>query len=144
MTARRTHLIMAGVLEGERACGGPATRDDSGHRSEVTCRNCLRATEPGRVQREAPELGDAAGRLARALVKRARTGDHEGLEQLALVRAEVDRCTGDAARALVASGHYSWADVGEVLGITRQAARQRFASEATGAPLTASTERATA
>lgn len=77
---------------------------------------------------EAPEVGAAARRFARALARRAGEGDTEAIEQLVELRTEVDRQLGEAARGLVAAG-YSWTEVADVLGVSRQAARQRFAHQ---------------
>lgn len=76
---------------------------------------------------EAPEIGAMASRVIRSLAKRAAEGDPEALEQLAALRGVLDQATTDAAQGLHARGH-SWTWVGTVLGITRQAARQRFAA----------------
>jgi hypothetical protein len=78
-----------------------------------------------RERPEAPELGATSRRFARALAARAAEGDTEGLEQLVEVRAAVDDAIASAARSLHGFG-YSWTDLGVVLGVTRQAARQRF------------------
>lgn len=74
---------------------------------------------------EAPELGAASRRFARALVQRATEGDDVALEQLVEVQAAVDDAVERAAVALHDFG-YSWTEVGNRLGISRQAARQRF------------------
>jgi len=74
---------------------------------------------------ESPEVGSAARRFARALERRAREGDTEALEELVGLREAVDICIHEAARALHRAD-YSWTDIAVVLGITRQAARQRF------------------
>lgn len=76
---------------------------------------------------EAPEVGAAARRFARALARRAAEGDTEALEELVALRGEVEACIVSAARNLHRF-NYSWTDIGRVLGMTRQAARQRFAS----------------
>jgi hypothetical protein len=78
-----------------------------------------------RERPECPELGAASKRFARALAARAAEGDTEGLEQLVEVRQLVDEAIVEAARGLNRFG-YSWTHVGDVLGISRQAARQRF------------------
>lgn len=78
-----------------------------------------------RERPEAPELGQASRRFARALARRAAEGDDTALEQLVEVRAAVDEALGDAARSMHGFG-YSWTEIGDRLGITRQAARQRF------------------
>ncbi len=79
-----------------------------------------RATRP-----EPPELGSASRRFARALASRATEGDTEALEVLVEVRAAVEESIEEAARSLHEFG-YSWTEVGDLLGVTRQAARQRF------------------
>lgn len=78
-----------------------------------------------RERPECPELGAASRRFAKALATRAVEGDTEGLEQLVQVRAAVDEAITEAARGLYRF-NYSWGDIGGVLGITKQAARQRF------------------
>lgn len=78
-----------------------------------------------RERPECPELGAASRRFARALAARAAEGDTEGLEQLVEVRSAVDEAIHEAARGLYSAG-YSWGDIGGVLTISKQAARQRF------------------
>jgi hypothetical protein len=79
--------------------------------------------------RELPEVASAARRMIRAVGERAGQ-DVEGLAELAQLRDAVDQAM---TAAVVAardpqrqSVPYSWADVGRVLGMTRQAAQQRF------------------
>lgn len=88
----------------------------------------------GRVKaprvRELPEVASAARRMIRAVGQRAAV-DVEGLAELAQLRDEVDHQLRDAVTAAragagLSNGGYSWADVARVLGITRQAAQQRF------------------
>lgn len=78
-----------------------------------------------RERPECPELGAASRRFARALAARAAEGDTEGIEQLVEVSRAVDECIVEAARGLYAAG-YSWSEVGDVLGVTKQAAAKRF------------------
>lgn len=67
-------------------------------------------------------------RAVKAYGKRV-SGDVEALAEL----AELDRLLEDATREAVAvlrseeGGAYSWSEIGRVLGITKQAAAQRFA-----------------
>lgn len=76
---------------------------------------------------ESPAMGDAAVRILRGLVCRAAEGDTEALEQLQRLEAEVPAHLGWAvAASRVGRPHYSWTLIGKVLGITRQAASQRF------------------
>lgn len=76
---------------------------------------------------EAPEIGAMAARVTRSLVRRAEEGDPEALEELVKLQAVIADAIPAAARGLHARGH-SWTWVAGVLGITRQAARQRFAA----------------
>lgn len=78
-----------------------------------------------RERPEAPELGATSRRFAKALAGRAAEGDTEALEQLVEVAAAVDDAIALASRSLHGFG-YSWTEIAAVLGVTRQAARQRF------------------
>lgn len=75
---------------------------------------------------EAPDLLAFQRRMARAFVRRAAEGDREMLSALAQAHADLGVALGDAARAAHDHG-YSWTEIADELGITRQAARQRFA-----------------
>lgn len=94
------------------------------------------ARKASRRQREleTPEVAAAARRMIRAVGKRAAV-DLEGLALLAELREVVDLELGAAVTAarrgegLAGDRRYSWADVGRVLGITRQAAQMRFGKE---------------
>lgn len=81
---------------------------------------------------ESPEVGAMVRRMMRALVRRAAEGDTEALEELARLERELPQAITVAGK-LMASGErmpkgqsYSYTELGDVLGITRQAARQRF------------------
>lgn len=74
---------------------------------------------------EAPELGGAAKRMMRALARRACEGDTEALEQLESLQEEVQVHMHNAVMGLRRKGH-SWAYIAGVLGVSRQAAQQRF------------------
>lgn len=74
---------------------------------------------------ESPELGDAAFRMIRALARRAGDGDLEGMEQLARLELLLVEQTAAAAAGLHERG-YSWAEIGQVNGTTRQNAYQRW------------------
>lgn len=78
-----------------------------------------------RERPECPEVGQAARRMVRALVKRAEEGDTEAIEQLVETQHETTQAITAAGRALHAAG-YSYTDLGRVVGSTRQAAQQRF------------------
>lgn len=66
-------------------------------------------------------------RILRATERRVSAGDIEGLKALAELESEVNRALGKAvARLHDEPWGYSWTDIGRALGVTRQAARQRF------------------
>jgi hypothetical protein len=66
-------------------------------------------------------------RVARSLARRAEGGDIDALEELVKLQRDLDDYIDTAARGLHGEpGRYSWGEIGRWLGITRQAARQRF------------------
>lgn len=75
---------------------------------------------------EARDVAQAARRMARALVRRAEVGDTEALRELIETQHAVTQAITEAGAALYATGYYSYTDLANELGITRQAARQRF------------------
>lgn len=81
---------------------------------------------------EAPDLGDAIVRMMRGLVARAGEGDTEAVEQLARVERLAPVATSMGGRLAHAQAGYSYTDLGRVLGVTRQAARQRAMLEVGG------------
>lgn len=82
-----------------------------------------------KTHREAPEMAAMLGRMMRAMARRAAEGDPEALEALVGLQATLQAATVDAANGLHDFG-YSWTEVADAVGITRQAARQRFARPA--------------
>lgn len=64
-------------------------------------------------------------RILAAHGRRIARGDIEGLAALAELAAAVDTATTSAVTGLRTAG-YSWADIGARLGMTRQAAQQRW------------------
>lgn len=67
------------------------------------------------------------GRILRATERRVSNGDIEGLTALAKLEADLDRALRTAvARLRAEPWNYSWTEVGRSLGVTRQAAQQRF------------------
>lgn len=96
------------------------------------------ASKSKRERHESPEVGAMARRMVRALVRRAAEGDTEALEELARLERELPKAI-TVAGQLMASGErmannqsYSYTELGNTLGITRQAARQRFCKPASG------------
>lgn len=74
---------------------------------------------------ESDQYGRFVRRIMRAYGRRVADRDIEGIRGLVDLRAELDAQICESAQRLQAQG-YSWAEVGRVLGITRQAAQQRF------------------
>ncbi len=66
-----------------------------------------------------------AHRILRAYARRVATGDIDALTHMTDLADEIDTAIGQAVTGLRAFG-YSWADIGTPLGITRQAAQQRW------------------
>lgn len=76
---------------------------------------------------EAPEMEAFMRRMARALARRAAEGDLEALAAIVAARADLADALEVGARGAHEHG-YSWTEIGREIGITRQAARQRFAA----------------
>jgi hypothetical protein len=69
-----------------------------------------------------------ARRIIRAYARRVATGDVEALTDMVALAAVVDDAIGHAVTGLRGHG-YSWADIAARLGITRQAAHQRWGAD---------------
>ncbi len=67
-------------------------------------------------------------RIVRAYAKRVATGDVDALTDLVALSTLLDDAIGRAVTGLRAHG-YSWADIAARLGITRQAAHQRWGAD---------------
>jgi hypothetical protein len=89
-----------------------------------TVKNPLTPNRAGRVV-ENDEYAAFARRVLRAYARRVADGDVEALTLLLGLSAEIDTAIGQAVTGLRAFG-YSWAEIGARLGITRQAAQQRW------------------
>lgn len=77
---------------------------------------------------ENDEFARFARRVVTAHGRRVGTGDVEGLRDLATLDRAVQDATSTAVRGLRAAG-FSWTDIGQQLGTTRQAAHQRWGGE---------------
>lgn len=73
------------------------------------------------------EFAAFARRVLRACARRVATGDIDALTHMTDLSTEIDTAIGQAVAGLRTIG-YSWADIGARLGITRQAAQQRWGS----------------
>jgi hypothetical protein len=92
-------------------------------------RSTVNATlTPGRVRRvvENDEFTALSRRVLRAAGRRIAAGDVEALPALAGLAVELDAAIGEAVTGLRSAG-YSWAEIASRLGVTRQAAHQRWA-----------------
>ena len=87
-------------------------------------KNPLTPDKPGRVV-ENDEYAAFARRVLRAYARRVAQGDVEALTLMLGLSAEIDDAIAQAVTGLRGFG-YSWAEIGSRLGITRQAAQQRW------------------
>ena len=74
---------------------------------------------------ENDEYGAFVRRVLRAYSRRVGDGDVEALGLLVGLAGEIDAAMAEAVKGLRAHG-YSWAEIGARLGISRQAAQQRW------------------
>ena len=83
---------------------------------------------PARARRlvENDDYAAFTRRVLRAYARRVADGDVEALIAMTALADEIDTAIGQAVTGLRAFG-YSWAQIGTRLGITRQAAQQRWA-----------------
>ena len=89
-----------------------------------TVKTTLTPNRAGRV-RENDEYAAFARRVLRAYARRVATGDVEALTLMTDLADEIDAAISQAVTGLRAFG-YSWAEIGSRLGVTRQAAQQRW------------------
>ena len=90
--------------------------------------NAVKATlTPKRPRRgvENDEYASFVRRVLRAYSRCVGDGDVEALVLMVGLADEIDNAIGEAVKGLRARGH-SWAEIGSRLGITRQAAPQRW------------------
>jgi hypothetical protein len=69
-----------------------------------------------------------ARRVLRAYARRIANGDIDALTLMTGLAADIDTAIANAVTGLRATG-YSWAEIGARLGITRQAAQQRWGGQ---------------
>ena len=65
-------------------------------------------------------------RVIRAYSRRVASGDIDALTAMAILSGDLDHAITEAISALRTRHGYSWAEIGTRLGITRQAAQQRW------------------
>ncbi len=81
--------------------------------------------KPPRRHVENDEYGAFARRVIRAYARRIAAGDIEALAAMTVLANDLDQAISDAVTGLRTYG-YSWAEIARPLGITRQAAQQRW------------------
>ena len=89
-----------------------------------TVKNTLTPNRRARLI-ENDEYAAFARRVLRAYARRVADGDVEALTLMLGLSAEIDDAIAQAVTGLRGFG-YSWAEIGSRLGITRQAAQQRW------------------
>ena len=107
------------ALNGHHTAPHPAGSD-----SPDTVKATLTPNRPARVV-ENDEYAAFARRVLRAYTRRVADGDVEALTLMLGLSAEIDDAISQAVSGLREFG-YSWAEIGSRLGITRQAAQQRW------------------
>jgi DNA-directed RNA polymerase specialized sigma24 family protein len=77
---------------------------------------------------ENDEYAAFARRIVRAYARRVATGDVEALTDMVALSSGLDDAIGQAVTGLRSHG-YSWAEIAARLGISRQAAQQRWGAD---------------
>ena len=77
---------------------------------------------------ENDEYGAFVRRIIRAYARRVATGDVEALRDMTALSGLLDDAINDAVKGLRAHG-YSWAEIADRLGISRQAAHQKWGGD---------------
>jgi len=101
----------------------PTCKPRSGVNQSLTLKRRRRITEND-------EYAAFLRRVIRAYSRRVASGDIDAITDMAHLAADFDTAIGEAVTGLRSAG-YSWADIGLRLGITRQAAQQRWGSHHT-------------
>jgi hypothetical protein len=94
-----------------------------------TVNRALTANRRNRARVENDDYAAFARRIVAAHGRRIAAGDVERLRDLVALAEEVDRATDTAVAGLRRVG-YSWTEIADRLGITRQAAQQRWGNAA--------------
>ena len=107
------------------ALNGPAdTPPPVGSPDQKTVKSQLTSKRARRLV-ENDDYAAFTRRILRAYARRVADGDVEALIVMTGLAQEIDTAIGQAVTGLRAFG-YSWAEIGTRLGITRQAAQQRW------------------
>ncbi len=104
--------------------GQPSQGKASPRPDEITVNDALTSSRAKPVI-ENSEYAAFARRIMRAYSRRIATGDVESLTHLISLSDDINDAIQQAVDGLRDVG-YSWADIGRRLGVTRQAAQQRW------------------
>jgi len=96
--------------------------------SKTTAKPALTRKRAKRVVENA-EYASFARRILRAYARRVADGDVEALRSLVLLPSDVDAVTRTAVHGLREFG-YSWSEIADRLGVSRQAAQMRYGDKA--------------
>jgi len=94
-----------------------------------TVKRALTPNRPRVVEND--EFAAFVRRVVGAHGRRVGTGDVEALAELVALSDDIDRAIGDAVTGLRRFG-YSWAEIAARIGVTRQAAQQRWGKGGVG------------
>jgi hypothetical protein len=113
---------MTGHLHALNGPDGPSPQASLSGQNTVN-----RSLTPKRTRRlvENDDYAAFARRILRAYARRVADGDVDALIAMTGLANEIDTAIGQAVTSLRSFG-YSWAEIGSRLGITRQAAQQRW------------------
>jgi ribosomal protein S20 len=106
----------------------PTTADHPSGASDCAGRSSVKARlTPNRRRRsiENDEYASFTGRVLRAYARRVAAGDVDALAAMTAMATELDEAISQAVIGLRRAG-YSWAEIAIRLGVTRQAAQQRW------------------
>jgi len=111
------------ALHSRAACQqpGPARTDRNTVKNRLTSKTAAAVVEND-------EYAAFARRVLRAYARRVGTGDIDALARMTDLAGEIDEAIGEAVAGLRAFG-YSWTEIGTRLGVTRQAAQQRWGGQ---------------
>ena len=135
MTAQPVRQVHRDAWQGSAGPAGSAvnSRLTSNPAADAGPSGGRRSTGRARRRREPVENDQYTAfcvRILRAAGRRVADGDVEALPDLARLQQELDQALAAAVTGLRGFG-YSWADIASRLGVTRQAAQQRWGNTIT-------------